>query len=54
MKKHLYIHGSYYESNSGEFFDTINPANGRVIASVDQSSEDDVEKAIVSAEKGQQ
>ena len=52
MKKHLYIHGSYYESNSGEFFDTINPANGRVIASVDQSSEDDVEKAIVSAEKG--
>ena len=52
MKKHLYIHGSYYESNSGEFFDTINPANGRVIASIDQSSEDDVEKAIVSAEKG--
>ena len=52
MKKHLYIHGSYYDSNSGEFFDTINPANGRVIASVDQSSEDDVEKAIVSAEKG--
>tara|TARA_B110000114_G_scaffold182133_1_gene220835 strand:+ start:1398 stop:2852 length:1455 start_codon:yes stop_codon:yes gene_type:complete len=52
MKKHLYIHGCYYESNSGEFFDTINPANGRVIASVDQSSEDDVEKAIVSAEKG--
>jgi len=52
MKKHLYIHGSYYESNSGEFFDTINPANGRVIASIEQSSEDDVEKAIVSAEKG--
>ena len=32
MKEHLYIHGAYFESNSGEFFETKNPANGKVIA----------------------
>ena len=52
MKEHLYIHGAYFESNSGESFETKNPANGKVIASVDQASEDDVEKAIKSAEQG--
>ena len=52
MKEHLYIHGAYFESNSGESFETKNPADGKVIASVDQASEDDVERAIKSAEKG--
>lgn len=52
MKEHLYIHGACYESSSGESFETINPANGKVIAHVDQASEHDVEKAIQSAEKG--
>ena len=52
MKKHLYIHGAYYKSNSGEIFKTINPANGKVIANVDQANEEDVEKAINSAEQG--
>ena len=52
MKEHLYIHGAYFESNSGESFETKNPANGKVIANVDQASEDDVERAIKSAEKG--
>ena len=52
MKPHLYIHGDYIESSSGETFNSINPANGEVIASIGQASEDDVEKAILSAEKG--
>ena len=52
MKSHLYIHGDYIESSSGETFDSINPANGEVIATIGQASEDDVEKAIISAEKG--
>ena len=52
MKEHLYIHGACYESSSDESFETINPANGKVIAHVDQASEHDVEKAIQSAEKG--
>ncbi len=52
MRKHLYINGTYLESNSGETFESINPANGKVIALVDQASKDDVEIAIKSAEKG--
>ena len=52
MKPHLYIHGDYIESSSGEVFHSINPANGEVIATIGQASEDDVEKAILSAEKG--
>ena len=52
MKTDLYIHGDHVESSSGETFNSINPANGEVIASIGQASEDDVEKAILSAEKG--
>ena len=52
MTKHLYIHGEYFKSQSGESFETINPANGVFLASVDQANEADVEAAIISAEKG--
>jgi len=52
MREHLYIHGAYLKSNSGETFESINPANGQVIALIDQASESDVEAAIKSAEKG--
>ena len=52
MKTDLYIHGDHVESSSGETFNSINPANGEVIATIGQASEDDVEKAILSAEKG--
>ena len=52
MREHLYIHGAYLKSNSGENFESINPANGQVIALIDQASESDVEAAIKSAEKG--
>ena len=52
MKPHLYVHGDYIESSSGEAFHSINPANGEVIATIGQASEEDVEKAILSAEKG--
>jgi len=52
MKKHQYIHGVYEEANSGEFFETINPANGQVICRIAQASSEDVENAIISAEKG--
>ena len=52
MREHLYIHGAYLKSNSGETFESINPANGQVIALIDQASEGDVEVAIKSAEEG--
>ena len=42
MIEHLYIHGAYLKSNSSETFESINPANGQVIALIDQASESDV------------
>ena len=52
MKKSLYIHGAYVESNSGEFFETINPATGQVIEQISQASLKDVERAVESSERG--
>ena len=40
------------KSNSGEFFETINPATGEVIEQIGQASLKDVEGAIESAERG--
>lgn len=52
MQQHLYIHGAHVKASSGEFFETINPATNQVICKIDQASESDVEKAVISAEKG--
>ena len=52
MQQHLYIHGGYIKANSNESFKTINPATNQVICEVGQASEDDVEKAVKSAEQG--
>jgi len=52
MHQHLYIHGAHVKASSGEFFETINPATNQVICKIDQASESDVEKAVISAEKG--
>ncbi|HIF89314.1 MAG TPA: betaine-aldehyde dehydrogenase [Candidatus Thioglobus sp.] len=52
MQQHLYIHGAYVKADSNESFETINPATNQVICQVDQASEADVEKAVLSAEKG--
>jgi len=52
MQQHLYIHGAYVKADSNETFETINPAINQVICKVDQASESDVEKAVISAEKG--
>ena len=49
----LYINGGYTDASSGETFDAINPANGELLAKVQRASKDDVERAVVSAEKGQ-
>ena len=52
MQQHLYIHGGYIKANSNESFKTIKPATNQVICEVDQACEDDVEKAVKSAEQG--
>ena len=49
----LYIDGGYTDAGSDATFDAINPANGEVLAQVQRATFDDVERAVVSAEKGQ-
>jgi len=50
----LYIHGQYVNATSGKTFDTINPATGQILASVQQASKADVDAAVKSAQQGQQ
>ncbi|MGV8841727.1 MAG: betaine-aldehyde dehydrogenase [Pseudomonas sp.] len=49
----LYIHGAYVDATSGATFESINPATGEVLAHVQQASQADVERAVISAEQGQ-
>ncbi|MEN9658395.1 MAG: hypothetical protein RL571_1860 [Pseudomonadota bacterium] len=49
----LYIDGAYSDAGSVATFDAINPANGEVLAKVQCATKEDVERAVVSAEKGQ-
>ncbi|WP_020394795.1 betaine-aldehyde dehydrogenase [Thiolinea disciformis] len=48
-----YIHGQYRDANSGKTFLSNNPANGEVLAEIQQASLDDVNAAIESAKQGQ-
>ena len=45
----LYIHGQYTPASSGLTFESINPANGEVIATIQQASQQDIEKAVQKA-----
>ncbi len=49
----LYIGGRFVEATSGNTFQTINPANGEVLANVQSASKADVDLAITSAQQGQ-
>ncbi|SFP52076.1 betaine-aldehyde dehydrogenase [Pseudomonas borbori] len=49
----LYIGGRYVDSTSGVTFESINPANGEVLANVQRASQEDVERAVASASAGQ-
>lgn len=49
----LYIHGQYFNVTSGQTFDSINPATGEVIATIQQASKADVDSAVQSAVQGQ-
>ncbi len=48
----LYIDGGYVEARSGESFETLNPATGGVICTVQQAGLEDVELAVESARRG--
>ncbi|WP_207284113.1 betaine-aldehyde dehydrogenase [Pseudomonas sp. FW300-N2F2] len=49
----LYIDGAYSDASGDATFEAINPANGEVLALVQRATFEDVERAVVSAEKGQ-
>ncbi|PRY06683.1 betaine-aldehyde dehydrogenase [Paraburkholderia sp. BL25I1N1] len=49
----LYIGGVYVDATSGETFDTLNPATGETLASVQRASAADVDRAVRSAQEGQ-
>lgn len=49
----LYIHGRLTDASSNSTFQTINPADGSVIAEVQVASKADVERAVQSAAEGQ-
>ncbi|MFB2577636.1 betaine-aldehyde dehydrogenase [Acinetobacter sp. c2-A9] len=51
--KQLYIHGQYVDATSGKTFDSINPANGEVLATIQSASKEDVDNAVKSAIEGQ-
>jgi betaine-aldehyde dehydrogenase len=49
----LYIGGRLVDATSGQTFQTINPANGEVLAEVQAASRADVDAAVISANSGQ-
>lgn len=51
-EQRLYIGGRYQDATSGESFETINPATGQVITTVQHAGPEDVDRAVVSAREG--
>jgi aldehyde dehydrogenase (NAD+) len=47
----LFIGGELVDSASGETFETLNPSNGEVVATVAKAGPEDVERAIAAARK---
>ena len=47
----LFINGDFCDASGGEIFETINPANGNVIAEVASGGEADINKAVISAKQ---
>lgn len=48
-----YIHGRYVASTSGEHFESINPATGEVIATIEHAGQAELDAAVKSAKEGQ-
>ncbi len=49
----LYIGGAYVDATGGETFDTLDPATGETLATVQQATAADVDRAVQSARDGQ-
>ena len=46
-----FIDGQFCDAESGRTFETINPASGKVIATIAESDEADVNKAVAAARR---
>jgi betaine-aldehyde dehydrogenase len=53
-EQQLYIGGRYVAASSAQRFESINPANGEVLAQVQSASREDVERTVAAAHEGQQ
>ncbi len=51
LRTRAFIDGKYVEARSGETFDCVNPANGKVLAAVASCGAVDVEAAVASARR---
>ncbi|GAA0496582.1 betaine-aldehyde dehydrogenase [Tatumella terrea] len=49
----LYINGASVPAQSGSTFQTVNPANGEVLATVHEAGQQDVDLAVAAARRGQ-
>ena len=49
--KKLLIGGQWAPSASGEYFDTVNPATGEVIAQLSRGSSADIDRAVAAARR---
>ena len=52
-EQQLYIGGRYVAATGGATFETLNPATGEVLATVQSASRADVDKAVAAAAAGQ-
>ncbi|MDH5433335.1 MAG: aldehyde dehydrogenase family protein [Gammaproteobacteria bacterium] len=49
----MYINGQWYQQNKGQFFESKNPSNGKLLAKISQASDESIELAIQSARAAQ-
>ncbi len=47
-----FIGGKWHKSSTGETYEVINPANEEIIGKASKASAEDVDKALLSAQKG--
>ncbi|WP_211470223.1 betaine-aldehyde dehydrogenase [Collimonas humicola] len=52
-QQQLYIGGRRVDASGSDTFQTINPANGEVLAEVQRATKEDVDRAVASARQGQ-
>ncbi|HWW99327.1 betaine-aldehyde dehydrogenase [Collimonas sp.] len=52
-QQQIYIGGRRVDASGSDTFQTINPANGEVLAEVQRATKEDVDRAVASAKQGQ-